>query len=450
MWNPTPVDRRPVTVVELPLLPQQERWLTVEADYPDATTPLVQLVHRLRGSLDVAAWTRAVSALVDRYEILHTHFRSTPDGPVQVVDPPPGLDVELIDFAGRPEPEALARQELVERQRVRFDLGRGPLVCSVLIRLAEDDHVWAMMIHHSVADGMSTLVLDADLGAYYRAFAAGDRPELPEPPLQSGDYAFWWAATHRPEDDAADVRYWTARLAGLEPIELRGDFPRPKAKGAPAAEVRQVINGDIADRVEELAGRTRGTRFIVVLTALQALLRGWSARDDFCVGIPVAGATRGEPRFANLIGPFNNLLPLRCDLAGDPTFTDVVTANRAALLDALVHQELPIGGIIEAVGAPHDPGRWQLCQVLLVFDEPAPPPVLPLPGLSVADFPITMPRIPYDLMIHARLGRDGLALRFFYDTGLFTEATVRLRIGEFERILQAALLRPDARLSELS
>ncbi|MFL6145394.1 MAG: condensation domain-containing protein [Labedaea sp.] len=450
MRNPTSVDRRPATLVELPLLPQQGRWLSAEADYPDATTPLVQLVHRLRGPLDVAAWTRAVSSLVDRYEILHTHFRSTSDGPVQVVDPPVGLAVELIDFTGRPEPEESARQELVERQRIRFDLGRGPLVRSVLIRLAEDDHVWAMLMHHSVADGVSSLVLDADLGAYYRAFAAGGEADLPEPPLQSGDYAVWRAATHRPQDDAADLRYWTAHLAGLEPIELRGDFPRPRAKGAPAAEIRHVISGDIADRVEDLAGATRATRFIVMLTALQVLLRAWSEQDDFCVGIPVAGAPRGEPRFANLIGPFNNLLPLRCDLAGDPTFTDVVTGNRAVLLDALVHQELSIDRIIEAVGAPHDPGRWQLCQVLLVFDEPAPPPVLPLPGLSVAEFPITVPRIPYDLMIHARLGRDGLALRFFYDTGLFAEATVRLRIGEFERILLAVLRRPDARLSELS
>lgn len=436
-----PLARRPPAMAELPLLPQQERWLSLDDQYPGATTPLVQLVHRLRGRLEVDAWTRAAATVVDRHEILHATFRSTVDGTVQVVGPPAGLPVELIDGTDWARPEAQAREALLDRLKVRFDPARGPLLAAHLVRLAEDDHVWALFIHHSLADGVSAVVLDREIRLCYQAFLAGAEPDLPELPIRTGDYAVWRAATHHPED--ADRQHWVKHLTGAPALELRSDHPRPPAKGAPAAEVRHLIGGGIAQRVEELAGTARCTRFIVLLAAIQVLLAEWSGQRDFCVAIPVAGTERGRPELADLVGPFNNLLPVRCDLSGEPSFLALLTRLRAGMLDGLIHQELPFHKIVEALDLPADPSRTQLCQVLFsLYEQEESEPELP--GLSTMDFPLPMPRIPYDLMVYAQVDATGLSLRFHYDTGLFTEPTVRRMAADFERILRAAVANPGA------
>lgn len=444
------IPRRPTDLVELPLSPFQERWWFFHTRYPGATSPLVWLVHRLRGPLVVDAWVRAVSALVDRHETLRTLFVDRPEGPVQVVGPPRGLAVEQLDLRDVPESEReeRARELLNERRQVVLDLERGPLVASCLLRLAADDYVWTLTIHHILADGASLPIIDRELGALYRAYVGGTEPDLPELEVQYGDFAVWCAAAHEPQYDI-ERRYWLDRLAGVPALELRTDLPRPASKGAPAAEVRHTVGADLVARVDELAKGERCTRFMALLAALQVLLARNSGQPDFCVGVPVVGSGRTRAELAPLVGLFNNVLALRCDLSTDPSFRALLVTTRETVIDALDHQDIPFGRIATALDLPPDPSRAQVFQAMFLLDElHAGGP--DLPGLTVTEFPLAIPKILHDLMVFAWLGPQGLVTRFVYDSALFAEATMIRLAGEYEQLLCAAVAGPDARLSELA
>ena len=441
---------RPASMVELPLIPLQESWLTAETRYPDATTPLILLVHRLRGPLVAEALERAVGAVVNRHENLRARFINRDGDAAQVIGPPTGLTVERIDLSDLPEQtrEDRARELLLERRAVRFDLERGPLAAACLVRLADDDHVFTMTAHHIVADGLSLAILDRELAAYYRAFAAGEQPGLPDLPVQYGDFAVWYATTPQPQQ-AEDLEYWVDLLTGAPQLELNTDRPRPDRKGAPASDVRHLIGGDVTDRMIDFAQAHRCSRFQVLLAAVQVLIARRSGQTDFCVGLPVGGTWRTRPELAPLIGLFNTMLPLRADLSGNSTFAEHLSVTRYSLLDALDHQDIAFSRLTAALGIPHDPGRVLLCPVLFDFDEHYESTEVDLPGLRIEGIALGLPKIPYDLMVYAWPGPDGLWTRFIYDTALFDNETVASMAAEYERILRAALDDPDVPVSQL-
>lgn len=446
----SPVNVRPSHVVELPLTPLQARWWLLCMSHPGGMSPLVDLVHRFRGPLDAGAWARAVDAVVNRHEILRTLFVDRPDGPVQVVGPPNGIAMEVLDLRdlSADRREQRARELLNERRTLALDLRTGPLVHTSLLRLADDDHVWRMTIHHILADGASLGVIDRELAALYPALAAGTPPDLPDLPVQYGDFA-WSQSVADTEKEDEDREYWREQLAGLAPLELTDALPRPAAKGAPAAQLARTVDPELVGRIEELGRSARCTRFMVLLAALHVLLCRASGRDDFAIGIPVAGVGRTRPELARLVGLFNNALALRGDLSGDPTFRELLARTRETVIDALDHQDLPWGQVVAALDEPSDPGRAQGFQAMFLHEEVEVASRLTLPGLSVEDFPLGIPKVLHDLMVYARPGPQGLSTTFVYDTGLLTEPVVAGLADGYERLLRTVVDEPDIRLSEL-
>jgi condensation domain-containing protein len=431
-----PIPRRPAWVTELPLSAQQESIWSLCVRHPDSVAPQVFSVRRMRGPLVVDAWVRAVGAMVDRHESLRMRFVPRPGGPVQVVDPPAGLEVEFIDLSGAGEERA--RELLNERRRVEFDLERGRLVTSCLVRIAEDDHVWMMTVHHVVADGTALATVVRELGALYRAFVAGTEPAL-DPPVRYGDYLVWHKelAEHRLD---ADRRYWRERLAGVPILELRPGQPRPDRRGAPAAYVRHPIGAELSERVADLARTQRCTRFMVLLAACQILLAQHSGQRDFCFGVPVAGRTRSD--LVPVVGLFANLLAMRCELPGDPSFREFLASTRESVLDALDHQELPFGFVAAELNSPP-------FQALFDFTEQADGAGPGLPGLRLEEFPLAIPKTLHDVVITVWPSPSGLLTRFAYDTALFEASVIEELAHRYEWILGTAVDHPEAPLSAM-
>jgi hypothetical protein len=442
--------RRPAALVELPLTRPQQRWWDLCTRFPGGSSPVVFLVHRLRGPLVVDAWVRAVSAVVDRHETLRTRFVLRPDGPVQVVDPPAGLAIEMIDLTHLPPDERLDRAHEVidERRRLVPELIEGQLVSSCLVGLAADDHVWTLTIHHITADGVSLGIIDHDLSAFYHAFLEGSTPLLPDLPVQFGDYA--WAEATRPQDYAEERVYWVRQLAGVPPLELPSKRPRPAEKGAPAAEVSRLIAADLAQRLDELAKSQRSSQFMVLLAGLAVLLGWLSDQVDFCIGTPVVGTGRLRDELAMVVGLFANTLGLRMNLSGDPPFEEVLARARNTVLDAVDQQDLPFAQVIEDLRLPYEPDRAQLFQVLFILDEFDPVGGVRLPDLTVEEFPVAVPKTLHDMMVYVWSTPDGLTTRFVFDSALFDTKSVTDWAEGFERLLRAVVQRPDIRLSELA
>jgi hypothetical protein len=186
---------------------------------------------RLYGHVVVAAFQRSFEALTQRHEILRTTFRELDGHPVQVIATSqyiqlPVIDLSSIDSKRRDDIALyLAQQEA----RHPFDLTTGPLLRASLLRLAEQDHVLLLTLHHILSDGWSQGLLVRDLSALYRFEITGKPASLPTLPIQYADYALWQRQWLQGVVLQEHLDYWQQQLMGVpELLNLPLDHPRPE------------------------------------------------------------------------------------------------------------------------------------------------------------------------------------------------------------------------------
>ncbi|NMO23696.1 condensation domain-containing protein, partial [Pyxidicoccus fallax] len=247
-----------------------------------------------------------------------------------------------------------------------FDLERGPLLRTALVKVSEQEHVLVLVMHHIVSDGWSMGILVKEVVGLYEAYAQGREAVLPELPVQYADYAVWQRDWLKGEVLEAQLEYWRQQLKGApRALELPTDKPRPAV---------QTFRGDtrgfqwrkgLWEGVKGLAQREGATPFMVLLAAWQTVLSKYSGQDDVCVGSAIANRTRAETE--GLIGFFVNTLVLRAKLDGNPTFRQLVAQAREVTLGAYAHQEVPFERLVEELQPERDMSRGPLFQVMFVL-----------------------------------------------------------------------------------
>ena len=326
-----------------PLSFAQERLWFMEQLVPGSAAHTIPVALRLRGALDADALGLALGDVADRHEALRMRYPAGEDGRPEVrVRAADGSRLPLrVLSAG----SADAAQDLVGAAIAEpFDLATGPVARATLVRLADDDHVLALAVHHIACDGWSADILLADLFALYEARRGGRPPGFAELPVQYGDYAI------RQRDGApgaadGDFAYWERRLAALPTLDLVTDRPRPAEQtyGGTADGFR--LDRTLTRSVHDLARQRDATPYMVLLAGFQVLLGRYAAQHDFAVGSPVAG--RPLPELEPLVGCFVNLLTMRADLSGRPSFAALLGRVREAAADAYDHQELPFERLVQ-------------------------------------------------------------------------------------------------------
>src|SRR6185295_6261100 len=225
----------------LPLSFAQQRLWFIDQLEPETSLYNIPVVVRVEGPLRPEVLTLCLGEIVRRHEALRTVFAAAEGSPIQVIQPPAPFHLPVVDLSRLPEIEretpalALTRQQAMRP----FDLGRGPLLRGVLLRLAQGDHVTALTMHHIVSDGWSMDLLIREIKALYVAFAEGQPSPLPELPIQYADYALWQRAWLRGTVLETLIAWWREELAGAPTLlELPTDRPRPPVqsyRGAGAA-----------------------------------------------------------------------------------------------------------------------------------------------------------------------------------------------------------------------
>ncbi|MEU6796705.1 amino acid adenylation domain-containing protein [Nonomuraea wenchangensis] len=409
------------SATDMPLSPAQERlWFLAQLE-PDTPAYNVPLTLRLRGPVDVAALTGAVADLAERHWILRGviqdgRVRPVAAVPVPVVDVDPAeLERELAGHAWRP-----------------FRLDAEPPLRATVFRLADDECVLALTLHHIATDAWSERVLLDDLARLYAARLGLEPPPAP-PVLQYADVAAWEAG--RPD---TGLDWWAGHLAGLPPVlDLPLARPRPPVPGWEGAAVAVEVPEPLAAKVRAVAGTSP---FMVFLAGLQALLSRLSGVDDIAVGVPHAG--RHHPDAERVVGCFVNTLVVRGDTSGDPTGAELLARARAAALDAYAHAGTPFERVVERLQPERNLAVTPLFQVMLnVYDTGAP---VSLPGLEVEAGSPSAPTAKFDLNLE--LGDDGTRFsgELRYRTDLFDEATVRRLAAWYLELLDGMLTDPDA------
>ena len=412
---------------EFPASYGQERvWLASQL-HPGSSLYNVAMVVPLPAGTGLAAARSALSTVVGRHESLRTSLRTGDDGLLQVVHEDVVVDLPEVDLRGV---GGFFRHCEAEARRP-FALDRPPLWRATVFRVDDDERYLVVVAHHTVCDGTSWAILDAEVTELCRAALAGGPARLPDLGIQYADFAVWQRHRLTPARLERDLAYWRTRLAGIPAVHaLTTDRPRPAAQDPAGSEVRFEIPADVAGRVTALARRLRVTEFAVLFAAYAALLARLGGRPDVVVGVPVAG--RDAAQTLPLIGMFVNTVPLRVDTSGDPAFGALAGQVAEATLAALDHAEVPVQLVVEDLVPRRDPAVAPLFQ--LGFNH--------LPGIPLnAGYGTARDELTLEVS-----GREG---RVEFRTALFDEATARTIASRFLRVLDAATRQPELRVSRL-
>ncbi|MFF8725798.1 condensation domain-containing protein [Streptomyces sp. NPDC015171] len=434
----------------VPLLSAQRQLWLAEQLNPGRLTHTIPLLLRIDGPLDAAALCAAVGDVVARQDGLRGVFVEVDGEPMQRILPFCGMDVPVTDLSALPAGEREARDRALEEETAYggFDLSTGPLLRARLVRRGARDHVLHLLFHHLVTDEVSMTVFMRELSAHYRRRTGLGAAALP--PLEL-DFA-GLAAAERDllagrEGDRLR-RYWQRALAGVAPLRLPTDHPRPERAGHTGEFLAHPAPRALADAVLALAAERRTTPYTVFLTAVLAYLHHLSGgQRDLVVGVPTEN--RGRRGAEHLVGCFLNVLPVRADCSGDPRFTDLLERVGATLLRAYDHQRLPFPEILEAAGVERPADRHPLYQVTceLQLDGWMP---LDLPGCQVGYEMLSHGTARYDLSFHGIIRADGFQVMLELDTGLWKAETGRRHLERLTALLTAVTADPALRLSALA
>ncbi|HVR99979.1 MAG TPA: amino acid adenylation domain-containing protein, partial [Thermoanaerobaculia bacterium] len=434
----------------LPLSFAQERLWFIDQLEPGSPAYYLAEGLRLAGPLDVPLLARSLQEIIRRHETLRTTFETVDGRAIQVVHPAGPARLPMIDLHGVPrgrreeELRRLAREEAVHP----FVLSRGPLLRTTLVRVAAEEYVALLTMHHIISDAWSMGILIRELATLYNAFRQSRPSPLPELPVQYVDFAAWqrqWLSGQMLE---GELSYWRERLAGTPALlELPTDRPRPTVRSYHAANEMLALSGELSEALLGL-GRSEGTTpFITLLAIFQLLLARHTGQEDISVGAPIAGRHRHETE--GLVGFFVNNLVLRGDLAGDPSTRELLARTRDVVLAAYSHQDLPFEMLVQALRPERTLSHDPLFQVALNLDNTAEE------TSTLADLKLSRyggeegGAAHFDLVLKVRTVGTRLAGSLEYRTDLFDGGTAARLAARFTVFLEAAAANPDLPLSEL-
>jgi len=403
---------------------------------------------RIVGPLNVSILERSLNEIVRRHEILRTAFSFVDGNPTQIVHAHGSVTLPVDDLSSLPSPAREAEEEkrTIAEAALPFDLKAGPLLRARVLRLAAQEHVLLVAMHHIVSDGWSIGIFSDELGAHYEALASS-APRKPDLALQYADYAIWQNERSKTARQEELRSYWRDKLAGLPRCEFAPDHPRPPVKTNDGYILSTVLPVPLTHALGELAHRQGCTFFALALAALKALIAQHTRQNDIYVGTLVAGRDRVE--LEPLIGVFINTIVLRTDLSGDPLFAALLRRVQRTLEEGIAHQDLHFQQVVEALCLKRDASRPTLYSINFIYQRDFVKPI-EFAGLSMTPLPSKSPGAIYDLNFFMVQRSDGWRLSCEYNCTLYDATTVNRLIGQLRHLFQEIVDNPNRRLSEFS
>jgi amino acid adenylation domain-containing protein len=404
--------------------------------------------YRFSGELDVQLMEQSINQIVARHEVLRTVFEAVDGRPVQNILPVMTIGLEVIDLSNLVA-ESLQDSEVRRFAGVlaeqSFDLTRGPLLRLALLRLASNEYVFFLAVHHIVFDGWSIGVFSRELSQIYNSLRSGKPCPFPELRIQYADFSMWQRERLRDANLQNSLSYWKTQLDNLPtlmlPIKRVQHIPERASGGREEFEV----SDELMDLLRSLANRSGTTLFMVLLTAWKVALYRYTGQTDITIGTPVAG--RNHPAVEELIGYFLNLVVLRSDLSGDPTVHELLDRIRRVCIDAFSHQDVPFEKLVEELRPTRHVTTNPLVQATFALQN-NPKQSLNLTGIAVRDLDISAGVArPFDL--HLYMIEEETCLRGYvsYNKNLFETDTVRRLIDHLKNLLKAIAANQDQRIS---
>ena len=427
---------------------QQGLWF-LDLLEPERALNYIQAVVRVRRLLDIKLLQQSLNAVVQRHESLRSLFRWSMEGqPVQVVTPTLVVILSVVDLRGFPEAErgAKAQRLALEEAQRPFDLKCGPLLRVKLLLLGEDEEILLLTMHHIVADKWSMGVLLHELISLYEATLACRPSPLLALPLQYADFVIWQQKALQGDILTEHLAYWKRQMADSPAaLELPATQPRgrqyPTSRGTTYDLLLPVTLTDALQRLSRQQGMTMN---MLLAVAFQTLLYRYTGQDDVVIGNVIAGRTRLETEA--LIGCFSNVVLLRSDLSGNPTFLELLERVRVVMLESQAHQDLPFEYLIKELVSERHLGQNSLVKVAVEFEPTVP--TFP-PGWELIRVEAGNGTSIFDLTLHIEDRTEGLLNRFEYSTDLFDQTAIVRMAGHWHALLRGIVSNPEEHIATL-
>ena len=424
---------------------QQRLWFLHELT-PESTAYQLHLSLRINGPLDVEVLEQVFTEIVRRHEILRTTFASVDGKLVQVIAEPMPFKLAIADLPPEGREEQAMRLATEEGYRP-FDLKRDLVLRATLWRLDTNEHILGLTTHHIASDEWSMGVLVREALLLYDAFSNGRPSPLAALPVQYADYAVWQRARFDGERLAAEIEYWKKQLGdGPYVLELPTDRPRPAIQTSRGSHLPLNVSRSLVDELKVLSREEEATLFMAVLAVYKILLHHNTRQDSIIVGTPIADRPQIETE--ELIGFFVNMLVMRTDLSGDPSFRKLLGRVREVALGAYAHQSLPFDKLVEELAPARDLSRNPLFQAAFSFDSSTPE-EFKLSQLDIQVVEVEGRPTRFDLVVALRDTVEGMTGAIQYNSDLFNASRIMRMRDHFAMLLEKVATNPDAKLSEL-
>ncbi|SOD42119.1 non-ribosomal peptide synthetase [Nitrosovibrio sp. Nv4] len=430
---------------------QQRHWFLWQLE-PLGTAYHLSGGLRLVGKLDIDALRSSFEALRRRHESLRTVFCANAEGlPEQIIEDEPKLDIPLIDFSSLPREQGAARahEQASRISATPFDLTHGPLLRLALIRIAPEEHLLVVVMHHIISDAWSNRIVIDEFAVQYRARINGREPSLPALPIQYADYAIWQRNWLEAGEKERQLAYWRSQLGEEHPVlQIPTDYPRPSNANYRAARHTFTLPAGLVTRLQRQAQSQGATLFMVLLAGFQALLHRYTGQQDIRVGVPIANRHRVE--IENIVGFFVNTQVLRNHIDGRMPLRAILDQAREAALGAQTHQDLPFEQLVEALQPERNLNQNPLFQVMYNHLREDYRALEQLPGLTVENHELSEQAAQFELTLDTAEQPDGrLEATFTYASELFESATIERLGGHYLHLLQQLAEHPEQSLGDI-
>lgn len=420
-----------------------DQWNTNKATYN------THLVSKLIGRLDLNALKMTFEAIVKRHEILQMVYQNRNDEVYCSRHSNPVITICEKSV------KALTRRKLEEkiedfvRTEVHnpFDLAADLPIRVTLLSVSKREHYLIIVVHHIVSDLWSLRVINNEIEAFYNAFTAGKKLELPELPVQYMDYAVWQRNILEGKVTENQLKYWKETLAGAPPcLHLTTDFPRPEVQTYNGKIHKFKIPDVLADKIHRLSSEEAITPFVFSLTAFAILLYRYTRADDIVIGSPVAGRTHKEVE--DLMGLFINTLAIRVNLSNNPHIGELLQNVKKTVMGAVANQELPFEKLVEELQVERNLSYSPVFQAMFNYQSMKKT-ALQLTDLEVSPFLRSNNTTKFDLNLAVKYIEGEMTCFLTYNTDLFLPKTIQYMAGHYMEIVSNMADSLSSKVSEI-
>ena len=431
---------------QLPLSFAQERlWFLTKLE-PKRTDYNMPFILEIKGLLNIVALEKSINTIIERHEILRTNFSSIDGKPTQIINKDINFKLSIDDLRNKKETQA---NKIVNQFTERpFDLAKGLLFSVKLLQLDTKVYWLIFNIHHIIFDGWSYEILQKELFTLYQAYGQEKIPELGQIPIQYADFSLWQRHWFTEQNLASQLNYWKEQLKGTLPIlQLPTDFPRPSLQTYQADSYSWHLSSELTTKIKSFCQQAGVTLFMTFLTVFKLLLSRYTAEKDVIVGTPIASRNRTE--IENLIGFFINTVALRTNLAGNPSFQELLSRVRQVTLDGYSHQDLPFEKLVQELKPERNLSYNPIFQVWFNMIN-LPRKRVKCDGLQFKSIPVFDTMAKFDISFYLEEENQEIKLKFVYNKLLFKSSTIEGMSRHFQTLLEQVIIAPENNIASFS